>query len=99
MSNQLHQLNRVNELLRREQDRERLASLLPGGSRERPIVVASAAVIEPRVLRTPCLHCGGEYRVHEHERAAPSVRRVDAGCRQCSALRTIWFRLVPDELN
>ncbi|MBA3453111.1 MAG: hypothetical protein H0T42_08460 [Deltaproteobacteria bacterium] len=91
-----HQLNQV---LQRKRDRERLAALLPGGSRERPIIVSSAAVIEPRAVRTPCLHCGGEYRIHEHERAASSVRRVDVGCRQCSAPRSIWFRLVPHELN
>ena len=91
-----HQLN---EVLQRERDRERLAALLPGGSQQRPIIVSSAAVIEPRVIRTPCLHCGGEYRIHEHEWAAPSVRRVEAGCRHCSAMRTIWFRLVPHELN
>ena len=91
--------NGLNQVLQRERDRERLAALLPGGSRERPMIVSSTAVIEPRVLRTPCLHCGGEYRVHEHEWAAPSLRRVDAGCRQCSAQRSIWFRLVPRELN
>lgn len=93
MSNQLHQV------LQRERDREQLAALLPGGSRERPLVIGSTAAIEPRALRMPCLHCGGEYRVHEHERAAPSVRRVDVGCRQCGAPRSIWFRLVPLELN
>lgn len=91
--------NQLNQVLQRERDRERLAALLPGGSRDRPIIVGSAAVIEPRALRMPCLHCGGEYRVHEHELAAPSVRRVDVGCRQCSAPRSFWFRLVPPELN
>lgn len=85
--------------LRKENSREQLLALQPGGTRERPIEVSSAAVIEPRVANLSCPHCGGTYRLHEHEREAPSLRRVDAGCRVCSAPRSIWFRLVPDELN
>ncbi|MDX2088727.1 MAG: hypothetical protein SFX73_12800 [Kofleriaceae bacterium] len=85
--------------LRKEHDRELLLALEPGGARERPIEVISAAVIEPRVANLACPHCGGTYRIHEHEREAPSLRRVDAACRVCSAARSIWFRLVPDELN
>ena len=85
--------------LRREQGRELLLALQPGGSRERPLEVSSAAVIEPRVGGLNCPHCGGTYRIHEHEREAPGVRRVDAACRRCSAPRSLWFRLVPDEVN
>ncbi|HEY4178538.1 MAG TPA: hypothetical protein VGM90_16940 [Kofleriaceae bacterium] len=84
---------------RRLRAREQLVSLQPGGARDRPIDVKSSAVIEPRVKSTPCHHCGGEYRVLEHEMAASGLRRVDAACRHCSAPRTLWFRLVPAELN
>jgi type II secretory ATPase GspE/PulE/Tfp pilus assembly ATPase PilB-like protein len=91
--------NQVTQVLRREQERERLARLLPGGTRERPIVVHYAAVIEPRVLNQVCPHCSGEYRIHEHERPSPGIRRVDVGCRQCSTPRTFWFRLVDHEPN
>jgi hypothetical protein len=83
----------------RVRDRERLISLLPGGSRQRPIEVGSAAVIEPRVGSMNCPHCAGEYRIQEHEWAGPSLRRVDATCRHCSSPRTIWFRLVISEPN
>lgn len=87
--------------LRRVRDREYLASLLPGGSRQRPIVVESAAVIEPRVRAMACPLCRGEYRILEHEMVAArsSERRVDVGCRHCSTPRSLWFRLVPHELN
>jgi hypothetical protein len=85
--------------LRVERDRERLASLLPGGSPDRAIVVSSAAVIEARTTALPCPHCGGHYRVLEHTRPWAGVRRVDAACRHCSAPRTLWFRIVPHELN
>ena len=63
--------------LRREHGRELLLELSPGGSRERPIEVASAAVIEPRVANLACPHCGGTYRVHDGTRPQPSA--VDPG--------------------
>jgi hypothetical protein len=85
--------------LQREHGRELMLALQPGGARERPLEVRSAAVIEPRVANLACPHCGGTYRLHEHEREAPRLRRVDTACRRCSAPRSIWFRLVPDELN
>ncbi len=81
------------------QDREKLALLSPGGARERPIVVTSSAVIEPRVEGMPCAQCGGQYRVREHEAPASGLRRVEVTCRQCSAPRTLWFRLAPDDPN
>lgn len=88
-----------NRVGRRVLVRERLAALLPGGSRDRPIELGSAAVIEPRVGSMNCPHCGSTYRIDEHERAASGVRRVDVTCRRCAAPRSIWFRLVPVEPN
>lgn len=77
-----------------------LAALQPGGSPARPIEVASASVIEARATAMPCPLCGGFYRVHEHTRPVPHLRKVDVGCRHCSTPRTLWFRIVPiDEPN
>jgi len=46
---------------------ELYASLLPGGSRDRPIKVSSASVIEVRAQALTCPHCGvGTYRIVEH---------------------------------
>lgn len=81
------------------QDREKLAALVPGGSRERPIEVPSSAVIELRTLAMPCPQCEGQFRIREHEAPASGLRRVDVTCRQCSAPRSLWFRLVSDEPN
>ncbi len=81
------------------QDKEKLALLSPGGAPERPMVVTSSAVIEPRVEGMACIQCGGQYRVKEHDAPASGLRRVDATCRQCSAPRTLWFRLAPDDPN
>ena len=80
-------------------DRERLFELSPGGSATRPIEVTSAAVIEVRVAALPCAQCGGEYRTRDHVSAGPGLRRVDVTCRQCSAPRSLWFRIVSDEPN
>lgn len=81
------------------QAREKLAALAPGGSAERPIAVASAAVVEARVRNLSCPQCEGEYRVEEHESAGPAVRTVKVRCQLCHVARTLWFRLAPDEPN
>ena len=80
-------------------DREKLAALLPGGAREHPIAVPSTSVIEVRVEAMACPQCDGRYRLREHEAPGPGLRRVDVTCRACSAPRSLWFRLAPDEPN
>jgi hypothetical protein len=75
--------------------REHLATLVRGGTPTRPIRVSSPAVIEARCIATPCVHCGGEYRVLEHTRPLPTLRQVDLACRHCSTPHTLWFTLVP----
>lgn len=80
-------------------DRERLFALTTGGSRERPIEVDSTSVIEVRVESLPCPQCEGQYRIREHVAPASGIRRVDVTCRQCSAPRSLWFRLVSSEPN
>lgn len=84
---------------KRVRDRERLAALTQGGARERPIEVASAAVIEGRTSAMPCPQCEGEYRIREHASAGPALRRVEVTCRQCGTPRELWFRIVVDEPN
>lgn len=85
--------------LEREQAREQLAALSPGGSPRRAISVASAAVIEGRAATMACPQCGGLYRMHEHTRPVPGLRRVEVACRQCSTPRVLWFRIEDREPN
>jgi hypothetical protein len=85
--------------VRREAARERLAALARGGSPDRPIRVASASVIEARTTAMPCPRCAGEYRVLEHTRPVPQLRKVDVACRHCSTARTLWFTIEPSEPN
>lgn len=84
-----------------EDRRERLAALLPGGSPDRPRVVTSAAVIESHATHAmACPLCAGDFRVLEHERPVPHLRRLDVRCRQCGSERALWFTIVPiDEPN
>jgi len=84
---------------KRVRDREKLARLSPGGARERPIEVASAAVIEGRARSLACPQCEGSYQLREHRSAGPGVRCVDVICRQCGAPRTLWFRIAVDDPN
>jgi len=91
--------HRVQQALQREQARERLAALSPGGSPKRAIAVASASVIEVRAAALSCPHCHGQYRIHEHTRPVPGIRQVDVACRRCSTPRTLWFRIVEHEPN
>jgi hypothetical protein len=84
---------------KRVRDREKLAALSPGGARERPIEVASAAVIEGRAGSLACPQCGGPYRIRDHRSAGAGVRCVDVACRQCGAPRSLWFRIALDEPN
>ena len=87
------------QAVRREQAREELAALAPGGSPYRPIEVTSASVIEVRAEALPCPRCGGQYRIHEHTRPVPGLRRVDVACRRCSTPRALWFRIVEQGVN
>jgi hypothetical protein len=85
--------------LRREvRERERMAAILPGGSPERPIEVATSAVVEIRAAATPCVQCGGQLTVAEHaaqRHGEETLRVVRAACRRCHAPRSLWFRLAP----
>lgn len=90
---------RYRRALHRERARERLAALAPGGAPDWPIAVRSAAVIEPRAAALSCPQCGGRYRVLEHTRPVPERRRLEVRCRQCSAPRTLWFRIAEPEAS
>lgn len=75
--------------------RERLARLSAGGSREHPLQVSSAAVVEVRTAALVCPICGiGDYRIDEHVAPAAGLRRVDVHCVHCGTPRSLWFRLV-----
>jgi hypothetical protein len=78
---------------------ERLASEAPGGSPARPIEVTSAAVIEPRAHATACPRCSdGVLKVLDHS-AEAGLRAVQVRCVRCASARTLWFRLISEQLN
>ena len=80
-------------------DREHLAALEAGGSRERPLVVDSSAVIEVRVRAMTCPQCPGTYRLDEHTAPSSGLREVLVTCVLCGVARSLWFRLGSSEPN
>lgn len=78
-------------------DKEKLAALSPGGSRERPMQLASAAVVETRVRNLGCPQCNGNYKIGEHRAPESGIREVHVRCQICGVSRVLWFRLVSVE--
>jgi hypothetical protein len=79
--------------------RQRLAASGPGGAADRPLVVASASVIEGRARSIPCIQCGGELELRQHRAEAAGLRRVELVCRLCHAPRDLWFRIEAPTAN
>ena len=91
--------------LRREADRktealiaakEKLADLEPGGTEERPIVVDSASLVEPRALRERCLACDSAVDLVDHRAVhvrGTLVREVVVKCKRCARQRSRWLRV------
>jgi hypothetical protein len=84
------------ELKKLIEQRQQLATASPGGAPERPIGVASAAVVELRARAQPCVQCGGEVEVTAHEARVhdgTALRRVTVQCKGCHAPRHLWFAI------
>ena len=67
-----------------------------GGSPELPQVVESASVIEPIARGTPCVVCGAEVAIEEHEArtlVGSPVRIVHVKCRMCGVSRKVYFQI------
>ena len=85
-----------------QQARQRLFELEVGGAAERPLAVASAAVVEAHAESVPCPRCGGKHEVAEHvavTHAGIRLREVRLRCRQCGTTRSLWFRINGVGLN
>ena len=76
--------------------RQKLARMEAGGAPERPIEVTSASLVEVLAASVQCPLCGARLRIEEH--AAVTIERarlrvVRAVCTQCSAPRSLYFRI------
>lgn len=69
-----------------------------GGSPERPMQIASSAVVEVRALSLGCGVCGGELRLRDH-RIEGDLRITVSDCRDCATARTTYFLLAGRVLN
>jgi transposase-like protein len=87
---------------RLQADRDRLFALEPGGSPERPLAAASAAVIESHALSVRCPRCGANHELVEHSahvRNGVRLRETKLRCRHCGSERSLWFKIVGPSLN
>lgn len=80
------------DLKRQIEQRDKLAALEPGGAADRPIEVATAALIEPMARASRCPRCHGESRLEEHV-VENSVRVARVRCTACNSPRAIYFRI------
>ena len=83
-------------------ERLALARLEPGGSPERPLVVSTAALVEPTARGLPCPACGASVRVVGHTAEERAGRRLHVGrveCSGCSARLERFFEVAPPLLN
>lgn len=83
-------------------ERLALAKLEPGGAPERPLVVSTAALVEPTARAIPCPACGESVRLLEHtaeERAGRRLRVVKVDCSRCGTRVERFFEVAPPLLN
>ncbi len=77
-------------------DREKLASLEPGGAPERPIEIRSASEVEVIARSMPCSRCGAPVRLDEHLADTIGITRfriARLSCSMCGARRSVYFRI------
>jgi hypothetical protein len=79
-----------------------LVRIVDGGSRDRPIVVDTASLVEPTAAGEPCLRCGETTRAMEHEverYMGEPLRVVRIRCRGCGYERPVYVRIAPVAVN
>ena len=75
-------------------DKERLASLEPGGTPEHPIEVVTAALVAPKARAMPCPVCDEAVRVEDHTArtiAGVPLRLAHVACPWCGHSRIVYF--------
>ena len=80
-------------------DRERLALLEVGGSRDRPFHIASASVVEVRCRNLLCPQCQGDYKLIDHRAPGNGLRQATVLCNQCGISRDLWFKVITRDPN
>jgi hypothetical protein len=75
-------------------ERERLATLEPGGTPQRPIEVVTAALVEPKARSIPCPVCRASVRVADHTACTVDgvpLRLAHVACPMCGHARVVYF--------
>lgn len=80
----------------------KLDALSEGGNPRRPIVIASASVIEPMALAGVCPACHGSLELLDHQARVVegiSQRVLSLRCKSCGMKRERYFVLSPRVTN
>src|SRR5690349_19497384 len=75
----------------------KMLDLLPGGTRELPLDVSSAALVEPKARSVRCPRCDEPFTLEAHEAHSGDggrLREARLLCRICGDGRSMWFRVV-----
>jgi len=76
------------------EQRDKLARLEVGGAAERPIHVATAALVDVMARDSKCHRCGGAVRLEDHV-VRGNLRVAVVRCSACGAQREIFFQISP----
>lgn len=82
--------------------KDRLAELSAGGAPERPIVVETAALVEPMARASRCPRCDAAVRLEDHAArivAGRALRVVQVSCVACGSTREMFFAIEPRVLH
>jgi len=78
-------------------NKSKMLDLLPGGTRQLPLDVSSASLVEPKARSVRCPRCDEPFTVEAHEAHADDgarLREARLHCRICDERRSMWFRVV-----
>jgi hypothetical protein len=83
-------------------DRERLFLLERGATPQRPIEIATPALVELKASALACPRCLTAFRVEAHRAARVAglrLREAEVSCPRCHVRRSLWFQLEGTSLS
>jgi hypothetical protein len=77
-------------------ERERLFLLERGATPQRPIEIATPALVELKATALACPRCLTAFRIEAHRAAKVAglrLREAEVSCPRCHVRRSLWFEL------
>jgi hypothetical protein len=83
-------------------ERERLFLLERGATPQRPIEIATPALVELKATALACPRCLTAFRIEAHRAAKVAglrLREAEVSCPRCHVRRSLWFELKGNSLS